>query len=278
MDGLATVKQATVVGPLNYLAASSPKPVSYTYEPPAGVPWRSGVYEPRELVIADARPLIGRLSLDREGFELHRQPTATRNFFDKSQLRNYLGECERLVAAATGASRVVTFDHNIRSGSATQREQHGLREPVTRVHNDYTVRSGPQRVRDVLPEEAEHLLAHRFAFVNVWRPIRGPLRDHPLAICDATTMEQKDFAESDLVYRDRTGETYAVRYSPRHRWFYVPDMQPDEAMLIKCYDSRTDGTARFTAHSAFPDPTAHADVLPRESIEVRTIAFFAPSA
>jgi hypothetical protein len=278
MDGLAAVKQEAVVGPLNYLAATSPKPVSYIYEPPPGVPWRSGVYESRELVIADARPLIGRLSLDREGFELRRSTTSVANFFDEAQLRSYLAECERLVAAALGASRVVAFDHNIRSGSATQREEHGLREPVTRVHNDYTERSGPQRVRDVLPEEADQLLRNRFAFINVWRPIRGPLRDHPLAVCDATTMRQDDFVGSDLVYRDRTGETYAVRHSPRHRWYYFPDMQPDEAILLKCYDSRIDGTARFTAHSAFPDPTAPATVLPRESIEVRTIALFTPQA
>ena len=125
----------------------------------------------------------------------------------------------------------------------------------------------------MMGDEAEELLRHRFEIVNVWRPIRGPLRDAPLAVCDATSVAFADFVPSDLVYRDRTGETYRVRYNPAHRWFYVPEMRADEAVLIKCYDSAEDGTARFTAHSAFEDPTAPADVLPRESIEVRTLVF-----
>ena len=132
-----------------------------------------------------------------------------------------------------------------------------------------------QRVRDLMGEEAEELLRHRFEIVNVWRPIRGPLRDAPLAVCDATSVAFADFVPSDLVYRDRIGETYRVRYNPAHRWFYMPEMRSDEAVLIKCYDSAEDGTARFTAHSAFEDPTAPADVLPRESIEVRTLVFHA---
>jgi hypothetical protein len=99
-------------------------------------------------------------------------------------------------------------------------------------------------------------LRHRFEIVNIWRPIRGPLRDAPLAVCDATSVAFADFVPSDLVYRDRIGETYRVRYNPAHRWFYVPEMGADEAVLIKCYDSAEDGTARFTAHSAFENPTA----------------------
>ena len=148
------------------------------------------------------------------------------------------------------------------------------RQPVTAVHNDYTINSGPQRVRDLMGEEADELLSHRFEIVNVWRPIRGPLRDAPLAVCDATTVDFTDFVASDLVYRDRTGEIYRVKYNPAHRWFYVPEMRADEALLIKCYDSALD-KARFTAHSAFEDPTAPADMLPRESIELRTLVFHA---
>ena len=107
---------------------------------------------------------------------------------------------------------------------------------MTSVHNDYTVKSGPQRVRDLMGEEAEELLRHRFEIVNVWRPIRGPLRDAPLAVCDATSVAFADFVPFDLVYRNRIGETYRVRDKPAHRWFYVPEMRADEAVLIKCYD------------------------------------------
>src|SRR5437667_360620 len=107
---------------------------------------------------------------------------------------------------------------------------------------------GPQRVRDLMGGEAEGLLRCRFAFINVWRPIRGPLRDAPLAVCDAGTAVPRDFVASDLIYRDRTGETYAVTHDPRHRWYYVSAMERHEALLLKCFDSARDGTARFAPH------------------------------
>jgi hypothetical protein len=107
----------------------------------------------------------------------------------------------------------------------------------------------------------------------VWRPIRGPLQDAPLAVCDAGSVAPGDLVPADLVYRDRVGETYGVKFNPEHRWYYVSDMQPDEALLLKCYDSATDGRARFAPHTAFEDPTAPADKLPRESIELRTLVF-----
>jgi hypothetical protein len=141
------------------------------------------------------------------------------------------------------------------------------------VHVDHTARSGPQRVRDFFGDEAEELLRGRIQVINLWRPIRGPLRDAPLAVCDAGSVAPSDLVPSDLVYQNRVGETYGVTYNPAHRWFYVPEMQPDEALLLKCFDSKTDGRARFAPHTAFEDPTTPADALPRESIEIRTLVF-----
>jgi hypothetical protein len=128
-------------------------------------------------------------------------------------------------------------------------------------------------VRDLLPGEADELLRGRVQVINVWRPIRGPLKDTPLAVCDASTVKPEQLVPSDLVYKDRVGETYGVTFDPRHRWFYAPDMQTDEALLLKCYDSSTDGRARFAPHTAFTDPTTPADAPPRESIEIRTLVF-----
>ncbi len=71
----------------------------------------------------------------------------------------------------------------------------------------------------------------------------------------------------------RSGETYSVKYSPNHRWYYIPEMRTDEALLLKCYDSATDGRTRFGPHTAFTDPTTPADAAPRESIELRTLVF-----
>ena len=122
-----------------------------------------------------------------------------------------------------------------------------MREPVKFAHNDYTVKSGPQRVRELVGDaEAEELLKHRYAYINVWRAVRGPIEEFPLAVCDAKSMERKDFVATDLKYRDRTGEVYSVAYNPTHRWFYFPQMRTDEALLLKCFDSDAQRT-QFTA-------------------------------
>jgi hypothetical protein len=278
MDGTATQGLDLVEATLNYLAPTGEKPFAYTYSPPPeGRPQRSGAAEPHVVAIRNGRPLVPALSLDREGFALIERASRVPDFYDDAAVRAiYYPEVERLVKAATGARRVDIFDHTLRNAAKPDRDGTAVREAVQRVHNDYTVKSGPQRVRDLFPApEAERLLRNRFAMVNVWRPIGHPVRDMPLAVADAASVDFADFVPSDLIYRDRLGETYGVRFNSRHRWFYFPEMRPEEALLIKVYDS--DGRrARFSAHTAFADPTAPANVAPRESIEVRTFAFFDP--
>jgi hypothetical protein len=177
----------------------------------------------------------------------------------------------------TGADRVHIFDNTVRRRvpGAEDRWGGGPRQPVPRVHVDHTVKSGPQRVRDLLPDEAERLLLGRVQIINLWRPLRGPLLDMPLAVADAQSVRPEQLIASDLVYKDRVGETYSVTYDPRHRWYYVPRMESDEVLLLKCYDSKTDGRARFAPHTAFADPTTPADAPPRESIELRALVFHA---
>jgi hypothetical protein len=258
---------------MNYLADTSIKPVTYNPPPGTGEQRRVGNYGTFPVRIHDARPIADRLDLDRQAFALVRRDTAVKNFYDGDEVRDvYYKEVERLLKAETGAAKVVIFDHTIRV--AERAVARGLRAPVQLVHNDYTEKSGPQRVRDLLGDEAPSRLQRRFAEYNVWRPIVGPVRMMPLALVDATTIAPRDLVTADLVYRDRTGEIYHGLYNPDHRWFYFPEMQRDEAVLIKCYDSEKDGRARFSLHSAFDDPTTPDDAPPRESIEVRSLAFF----
>lgn len=262
---------------LNYMVPMAERARSYAYEQPPGVPLTNIVYEERTVSIQDVRPIAGDLSLDREGLRLVSRPTAVRDFYDDEEVRRtYYPETERLLAELAGVGRVVTFDHTIRRRipGVEDRTAGEPRQPVPRVHNDYTVRSGPQRVRDLLGDEAEPLLRGRFAVMNVWRPIRAPLEDLPLAICDARTVAFEDLVATDLVYRDRTGEIYNLTYNAAHRWFYAPRMGADEVFLFKVYDSAEDGRARFSPHSAFIDPEAPANRLPRESIELRALVFF----
>lgn len=236
---------------------------------------RTGVVEGRLMPVYDGRPLRAGFDLEVHGFEFVDHPTAMTDFFDIDELKAvYYREVEALVKAETGAVRVHVFDHTLRSGDEGERNVRQIREPVTRVHNDYTEWSGPQRVRDLLPEEAEDLLKRRFAIVQVWRAIRNPIESHPLAICDARTLAPEDLVVSERRYPDRVGQTYQIAYNPDHRWYYFPRMARDEALVFKVYDSARDGRARFTAHSAFDDPTSPPDAAPRESIEMRTIAFF----
>src|SRR6266851_2866647 len=185
--------------------------------------------------------------------------------------RVYYPEVAQLVKDATGAIRVQVFDHNVRCHPMAKAGLNGAREPVKFAHNDYTVKSGPQRVRDLMGAEADELLKHRFIEINVWRPIRGPVEETPLAVCDAQSMKLEDFVAMDLKYRDRTGEVYSIAYRPTHRWYYFPKMQRNEVLLLKCYDSADDGRARFTAHTGFEDPTSLPDAAPRESIEARML-------
>lgn len=249
------------------------KPAAYIVPPGEGETRRESVYEGHLVKIHDIRPVVGDLSLDREGLELVDHATAVRNFYDDDEVeRVYYPEVEALIKSATGAEKVVVFDHTRRiEGDGTG---NAMRAPVKIVHNDYTETSGPQRVRDLLGDEADEWLDHRFAVINVWRTIAGPVETMPLAVADATSMDAGDFIATDLVYEDRVGEIYDVGYNPRHRWMYAPHMHRDEAMLIKCYDSETDGRARFTAHTAFADPTSPGSAPPRESIEIRTLVLY----
>jgi hypothetical protein len=261
---------------LHYLAPMAERPRNYTFDPPPGIARSNTVHETHRVPIYDVRAIASEVSLDQQGFALLQQPSAVRDFYDENEVRTiYYPEAERLLTEVTGANRVFIFDHTVRRRvhGADDRAVGVPRQPATRVHVDHTEKSGPQRVRDLLGDEAEALLQGRVQVINLWRPIRGPLRDAPLAVCDAGSVASRDLVPSDLVYRHRVGETYAVTYNPAHRWFYVPDMQPDEALLLKCFDSATDGRARFAPHTAFEDPTAPADVLPRESIELRTLVF-----
>src|SRR6266481_1156414 len=265
-----------VEGVLNYLADRNDAPVTYTYQPPPGVAARSGNYRKYSVAIHNARAVLSNLSLDRQGFAVAHQETAVADFYDENEVRAvYYPEVERLVMQSTGAVKVHVFDHNVRCRPMAKRRENGAQGPVKVAHNDYTLKSGPQRVRDLLPNEADALLKNRFAVINVWRPIRGPVQESPLAVCDAQSMVQNDFVKHVLKYRDRDGEVYSVAYNPNHRWYYVPNQKKEEVLLLKCYDS--DGRrARFTAHSAFEDPTSPPDAAPRESVEVRTLVFFAP--
>ena len=259
---------------LNYFVNDGRK--IFTEAGGAGTPdVRGGTLDPRRVVIHNGRLHVKEFALEREGFRFVRHDTKITDFFDEEDVRRtYYAEMEALVKSESGAKRVVIFDHTLRTADDEQRAQRKMREVVPRVHNDYTEWSAPQRVRDILPGEADDLLRGRFAIVQVWRPIRLPVESFPLAICDACTVSDDDLVVSERRYPNRVGQTYAITYNPAHKWFWFPRMRREEAIVFKVFDSLKDGRARWTAHTAFDDPTSPPNARPRESIEIRTLAFF----
>jgi hypothetical protein len=233
----------------------------------------SGAQQLFPMEVADGR---GRqTSLDENGFVFVEHQTAVRDFLDKAELeRVYYPEVSELVRRLAGASRVVVFDHTLRSGDEGEREAKLLREPVLSAHNDYTEWSGPNRVRALLPDEAEGLLKRRFAIIQVWRAINRPIESNPLAIADAKSVVPEDLLIAERRYPQRVGQTYRLKHNPAHRWFYFPRMRRDEALVFKVYDSEKDGRARFTPHTSFDDPTTPPGAPPRQSIEARALVFF----
>jgi hypothetical protein len=266
----------TLDATLSYFADTKATPVTVV-APPGESDKRlgGGASEPRRVTLRNGRPHVAEFDIEKHGFRFVPHNTRVVDFYDEDEIRRvYYPEMETLVKAETGAKRVVVFDHTLRTADDELRQAAKIREVVRRVHNDYTDWSGPQRVRDLMGDEAEELLKHRFAIVQVWRPIRHAVESWPLAIADARSLSPDDMVVTERRYPDRVGQTSAITWNPEHRWYWFPHMRPDEALVFKTFESMTDGRARFTAHTAFEDPTTPPHARPRESIEIRTLAFF----
>lgn len=262
---------------LNYTVDTGAKPVTKSNAPgQVRVTENTGKYRAYEVTIRNGRLHGGVFSLEREGFLLVKHETKVADFYNDEEVRRvYYPEIEQLVKRCTGAARVLVFDHTLRAENDAVREEKFASRPVRSVHNDYTEWSGPQRVRDLLPkEEAEALIKKRFSVIQVWRPVRNPVVSAPLAIADSTSIDAQDLIGTERRYPDRVGEIYHLKYNPAHRWYYFPNMQTDEAIVFKCYDSMKDGRSRWSAHAAFDDPNSPPNAPARESIEMRTLAFF----
>lgn len=245
-----------------YTPNNGEKRINETFGPGDISRRKTGALDMRPMPVENGRPLAATFKLEKNGFVFVEHKTAVKDFFDEEELKSvYYREVEELIKRESGATRVVAVDGLIR-------------EPVVSAHNDYTEWSGPQRVRDLLPDEAEALLQKRFAIIQVWRAINQPIESNPLAMVDAHTIAFDDLLIAERRYPDRIGQTYRLAYNPKHRWIYFPRMTRDEALVFKVFDSMKDGRARFTAHTSFTDPATPPGAPPRQSIEARALAFF----
>ncbi|KAI1259524.1 hypothetical protein F5Y18DRAFT_293518 [Xylariaceae sp. FL1019] len=234
--------------------------------------------EERTVKVTNVAGREAEFTLDGQGFQIHRNVAQEKDFADDEHIKAvYYPETEQLLKDVTGASKIFIFDHTIRRQAADTRSgpdaKVQLRGPVQRVHIDQSYSASLSRVPHHLPaEEATELLKGRVQIINVWRPIRTILRD-PLAVASASSVAEDDLVPIGLIYPNRKGETLSVRYNKNHQWFYKKGLTPEEVILIKCFDSKTDGRARRVPHTAFVDPTDKEDAPSRESIEVRCLVF-----
>ena len=164
---------------------------------------------------------------------------------------------EALVKAESGAKRVVVFDHTLRTADDDLRESdEDPRGRAPRAQRLHRMVGAAARARYPAATRPKSCCKRRFAIIQVWRPIRHPVETFPLAICDARSVSPDDLVISERRYPDRIGQTYAINYNPEHKWYWFPRMRRDEALVFKVFDSLKDGRARWTAHTAFDDPTS----------------------
>lgn len=264
----------SVEASLTFAIRDGATPVSLPSRPGEGEGRYEGDHETRRVEITNAWPLADELSIDREGFQLVHHHTDVDFYDDAERTSTYERQIEDLIKQTAGAKRVIVFDHTLRAGDRRTRTERAVREPVQMVHNDYTDRSARQRLRDLVgDEEAGKLMKGRFSIMNVWRGNRQTVEDMPLAFADARSIDPADLISVERRSEDRVGEIQHLAHNPNQRWFYLPKIEPDEALLIKCFDS-DDTKARLTAHTAFADPNTRADAPARESIESRTFVFY----
>lgn len=234
-------------------------------------------YEKHLVDIQNGRADPAQFTLPSHGFAFVDHDTKVKDFFDEEEVRSvYYSETEALIQAHSGgAKRVLVFDHTLRTAEQARQQADRVRKAVYSVHNDYTERSAPQRVRDFLPEdEAEAALKRRFAIIQTWRSIAPRVERDPLALCDGRTIPEEGFIPYERRYRYRTGETYHIAYNPAHRWFWFPQMTRDEALVFKVFDTDASAGVRFTAHTAFDDPNTPPNAAIRESIEMRALVLY----
>ncbi|KAI9570949.1 hypothetical protein HD554DRAFT_2240870, partial [Boletus coccyginus] len=213
--------------------------------------------------------------LDNAGFQFGREASKHSSFLDDKEVEaEYYPECIDHIKRITGTSRVIIFDH---SEFAIPDDNLQKPWPISFVHVDQTIASSIACVHHHLPlSDAPALLKRHFQIINLWCPISHPALDWPLALCNFCSIDvQMDLMAIALIYPDQEGEIFSVKFNEAHKWKYMQKMEPDEFILIKCFDSMQDGSvAVLTPHTVFEDPNSPEGVPLKESIEIRALVFY----
>jgi hypothetical protein len=239
-----------VVGRLGYIRPMAEVAISH---PSCDPELENLVWDWRDVEIGDARE--AGCSLERNGFTALPHATAVKDWDGTDWQPQFEQEAIEMVRKATGAASVVVWQYSFRPRSTRFAAEGG---PVGYVHNDYTGGSAARRIAQDYPDLAPGFLSKRFAIYNLWHLVSPPPQSYPLALCDATSLAPADLIPGEARGGTRTnpavfGESAMFRYSPRHRWYYYPDLRNDETLVWCGYDS--DPTVpSIVAHAAFKDP------------------------
>lgn len=230
-------------------------------------------FEDHPTRVVDARPLADRFTLGTAGFQLVRVPASPVDFYDKDEVEaRYWPEMERWLKGFLGAERVIFFH-----GLARRDDANWAIHPARNAHLDFPEYYYHVWAEKVLGKaEAERWCRRRFIGLNLWRPI-APVLAAPLAVCDATSLAEGDLvpgrAQNAPGSTEPPRHTYNLAWSAGQRWYYFPHMQPDEMLLLTICDS-DHSRVQGAPHSAIDDPTTPPGAAPRESYELRAMAFF----
>ena len=266
----------TVSGTVNYIGTMRERPRFHANDHSRDVL----ALDPHSVAITDARSLADGPTLRREGIELVPHTSAVRDFRDKAALlAEHRGEIERLVAALSGADRVVVASPGVLRFAERSPESGKLDNslPARFVHVDVSNPTAAAFAQRSRPSDVEAPI-RRFAHYNVWRVLTPPPQDVPLTVCDARSVAAEDLVPADAVFDSRDApewsfEALVMRYNPAHRLLYFSNMTRHEVIVFKTHDSSSSEPSQVP-HSAFDDAACTPGAAPRASIEMRAIAYW----
>ncbi len=211
-------------------------------------------------------------SFETHGFAVVKDPVDI-DFSDPADFEaRYYPHVSQVVKDLTGASEVFAFMGIWRGG---EDEKGG--GPALSAHVDFNEAAVRGQLNRLAPGREAEFAGKRLVNINVWRGT-APVENSPLAVCDARSVEKGDFlrvtfGKPEGGFQEGMPAGLNMAYNPKHRWYYFPDMQPDEALVFRLFDTGNPDWA-MTGHTAIVDPTSRPDSPKRESFEVRTIAVF----
>ncbi|UZJ52981.1 hypothetical protein CBS101457_002301 [Exobasidium rhododendri] len=279
----------TVKGTIGYLRKDVTKPYLYQCEPPPGTAKTNVVLDEFEKDIIDLsgtspseRASLG-ISTTEAGFQVLDDAWTSAStqagwkagqWQDKNWLeKEYYQDIDAILKRDLGVTSTFIFDHTVRKSQiAHLPDGPENRKPVAQAHVDQSRWAGENRIEKHLGQETLDRVKRgelKAQLINVWRPITK-VEEYPLAMADSRTVLQGAWVESELRYETWSGQTLLIHHRSEHQWYYYKGLEPDQIILLKCYDSETETR---TPHTAFVDPSAPLDAPPRQSIEVRVLCF-----